>query len=94
MSDNHPLQQLGQCELLAEVVTLRGRGTMVIPAAMRRELGLEEGSTLLLLVEEGELRVRPVPEDPLERLAAAITAGYGDVRPEVALRELREEWPD
>ena len=81
------------CDLLAEIITMRQRGTIVIPAEMRRALGIGDGSTLLLLLDNGELRVRPVNEDPIERLAAAITEGYGDSRPEAVLRELRDEWP-
>ncbi len=82
------------CEFLAETITVGQRGTIVIPAAMRRELHIEPGSTLLAIVEDGSLTLRLVADDPIERLARAITDAYGDVKPEVALRELREEWPD
>lgn len=33
-------------------------GKLVIPAAMRRELGIGAGDTVLVSVDEGELRVR------------------------------------
>jgi len=35
-------------------------GRLVIPAALRREVGLKEGGTVLLETSDGELRVRPL----------------------------------
>lgn len=36
-------------------------GKLVIPAAMRRELGIATGDTVVVDVTEGELRVRSLP---------------------------------
>ncbi len=36
-------------------------GKLVIPAAMRRELGIATGDTVLVDVADGELRVRSLP---------------------------------
>jgi AbrB family looped-hinge helix DNA binding protein len=33
-------------------------GKLVIPASMRRALGIERGDTVLVAIEDGELRVR------------------------------------
>ncbi|MGE0601717.1 MAG: AbrB/MazE/SpoVT family DNA-binding domain-containing protein [Dehalococcoidia bacterium] len=82
------------CKFLAETITVGQRGTIVIPSEMRRELGIEPGTTLLAMVEDGSLTMKVVADDPIERLARAITEAYGDTKPEIALRELREEWPD
>jgi AbrB family looped-hinge helix DNA binding protein len=40
-----------------EHVKLADAGRLVIPAALRREMGVEPGDDLLLRVEDGELRV-------------------------------------
>ena len=37
-------------------------GKLVIPALMRRELGIATGDTVLVEVEGGELRVRSLPQ--------------------------------
>lgn len=44
----------------AQRVKIVDGGKLVIPAAMRRELGLSTGDTVLVDVEDGELRVRSV----------------------------------
>ena len=36
-------------------------GKLVIPAAMRRELGIATGDTVVIEVADGELRVRSLP---------------------------------
>lgn len=46
-------------------------GKLVIPAAMRRMLGIERGDTVLVDVEEGELRVRSLPK-AVERAQAIV----------------------
>ena len=52
-------------------VKLVDGGKLVIPAAMRRELGLATGDTVLVDVAEGELRVRSLPK-ALERARAIV----------------------
>lgn len=52
-------------------VKLVDGGKLVIPAAMRRELGLATGDTVLVDVAEGELRVRSIPK-ALERARAIV----------------------
>ena len=44
----------------AQRVKIVDGGKLVIPAAMRRELGLSTGDTVLVDVDDGELRVRSV----------------------------------
>ena len=43
----------------------------MIPATMRRELGLSTGDTVLVDVDDGELRVRSVPR-AIERARAIL----------------------
>ena len=56
-------------------------GRLVIPAAIRREVGLDEGGTVLLETSDGELRVRPLG-DVIES-AQAIVKNY--VKPNISL---------
>jgi AbrB family looped-hinge helix DNA binding protein len=61
------------------------RGTTVIPAETRHDLGLEEGDILALHVEEdGSLNLKPVPSGPIERLRKAFGAPF-------ARRSIRDE---
>ena len=55
----------------AQRVKIVDGGKLVIPAAMRRELGISTGDTVLVDVEGGELRVRSVPR-AIERARAIL----------------------
>lgn len=44
----------------AQRVKIVDGGKLVIPATMRRELGISTGDTVLIDVDDGELRVRSV----------------------------------
>lgn len=37
-------------------------GKLIIPAPMRRELGIATGDTVLVEIESGELRIRSLPQ--------------------------------
>jgi len=41
---------------------LGSNGRIVIPASVRRALGIEEGDELILVVEDGEIRLRTAKE--------------------------------
>ena len=52
-------------------VTMGSNGRLVIPAALRKEIGLHDGNTVLLEVKGGELRLRRLKdavEDAQSRL--------------------------
>jgi AbrB family looped-hinge helix DNA binding protein len=71
------------------------KGTIVIPAPLRHELGLAEGSTMNASVsEDGTLTLDPVPSDPVERLRKAFGGVFEGVDAVAYVRELRNEWPD
>lgn len=55
----------------AQRVKIVNGGKLVIPAAMRRELGISAGDTVLVDVDDGELRVRSVPR-AIERARAIL----------------------
>ena len=64
-------------------VTIGENGRIVIPAALRRELGMKAGEPVVLRVEDGELRISTV-EAALER-ARRILARY--IPPEIDLTQ-------
>ena len=43
-------------------VKMGTNGRLVVPAGLRREIGLTDGKTVLLETVEGELRVRPMED--------------------------------
>ena len=47
-------------QMEAQRVKIVDGGKLVIPASMRRELGISTGDTVLVDVDDGELRVRSV----------------------------------
>lgn len=70
--------------------TLGARGQMVVPAAVRKQLGLVPGQRLRVETEDGEFVVKPVPMDLLERLRGCL-AGPGPDPLEELKRDHREE---
>ena len=70
---------------MAQAVKIIDGGKLVIPASMRRAMGIERGDTVVVeLLPEGELRVRP--------LATAIRRAQAIVRNAVkGERSLAEE---
>lgn len=53
--------------------TISANGQIVIPADIRRRLGLEEGTKFLILEEGGDLVLKPLhPEDVEETFAAVV----------------------
>ena len=47
--------------MASQRVKLVEGGKLVIPAAFRREMGVKPGDTLIVEMNEGELRVRSLP---------------------------------
>lgn len=76
-----------------QLVRLGKRGTLVIPAPLRAELGMREGQVLEISVSERGLLVEPVPDDALERFRRAFGPFYEGVDPVQFQRELRSESP-
>ena len=79
------------------IVTVGQRGTIVIPAELRREMGLECGSTVMMVLIDDDLNLVKVPSDDLERLQWAFGRAYeGKTAEDVEriLKELHDEWPD
>ena len=62
---------LGAVRMEAQRVKIVNGGKLVIPASMRRELGLSTGDTVLVDIDDGELRVRSVSR-AIERARAIL----------------------
>lgn len=75
-------------------VRIGKRGQVVIPAEVRRSLGLAEGDLLQLTVsDEGqELGLKRIPSDPVERLRRALKGCFDGVDVQEYIDELRDEW--
>lgn len=74
-------------------VLIGKRAQVVIPAEIRRRLGLREGDRLHLEVDDqGRIVLERLEEDPVERLIRAGTACFADVDPVAYQRALREDW--
>lgn len=54
--------------------TLSANGQIVIPAAIRRRLGLSEGTKFLIIEEGGSLVLKPLGQDVLEEEFASVLA--------------------
>ena len=77
----------------SNLVRVGKRGTLVIPAHVRAELGIHEGQLLEISVTERGLVLEPVSDDPLERFRSAFGPFFEGVDPVGFQKELRAESP-
>ena len=80
---------------MAEAITptrIAPGGRIVIPAAIRKELGLAVGDEVLLRLEEGELRLssRRQALEKLQRRVRALTKGKRSLAEELIAERRRE----
>jgi AbrB family looped-hinge helix DNA binding protein len=54
------------------IVTATVKGQVVIPVALRRRLGIHEGTRLRLRVEDGVIVIQPLTEEYLRRLRGSL----------------------
>jgi AbrB family looped-hinge helix DNA binding protein len=76
-------EYLRSLDLMKESVRIGQRGTIVLPAAVRRSYGLEEGATVLLEERDDGILIRPAVVLPVEvytptRKAAFLLSGAMD----------------
>ncbi len=80
---------------MAETTKLGKRGTLVVPAAIRRRFGLEEGSLVLVEEREDGILIRPAVALPLEqytperRAEFLLSNAVDDADYEEAMEEVR-----
>jgi AbrB family looped-hinge helix DNA binding protein len=74
-------------------IRLGSRGQVVIPAEMRKFMGLCEGDTFHATIDkDGQLILRKVPTDPIERLREAAGGAFDGIDATAWVRALRDEW--
>lgn len=84
--------------MVSEAITVRvaENGRLSLPSKYRRMVGLEDGGVVVVRVEDGEIRIRPVQAvvEELQEVARRYFAGSGetvdrflDERREEALRD-------
>ena len=68
-------------QMVMEMATHRGKvtegGRVVIPADLRRQLGLQTGDEVVLDVTDGELRIRSLPQ-AIERAQSLVRRYVGE----------------
>ncbi len=70
------------------------RAQVVIPAALRKRMGVKDGDILHAEIDDaGRLVLERVDPDPLTRLARAAPGTWAGRDPVEHQRELRDEWP-
>lgn len=71
------------------IVTTLGKGQVVIPKAIRDQLGITPGQKMAVEVHEKEIVLHPLPKDPINALCG-ILKGTG-VSTKTLLKMRREE---
>lgn len=71
-----------------EIVTVSAKGQIVLPSAIRRELSLEKGTKMVLVVKEGVVIMKPLKR--LSELRGILREIEKPAREIV--KELRGEW--
>ncbi|MCB1869062.1 MAG: AbrB/MazE/SpoVT family DNA-binding domain-containing protein [Gammaproteobacteria bacterium] len=70
--------------------TLSSKSQLVLPAEIRRKLGIQPGDRLIVELEGDHAVVRKAPHSDVEELAAYRSAVWRDYADE--LQEARDEW--
>ena len=72
------------------IVKTLAKGQIVIPAEIRKKIGLKPGRKVLLtLVDERKVVIEPVPDDPIEAACGMLQGGPPLTR--ALLKERRED---
>ena len=73
------------------VVKTLAKGQIVIPAQIRKKIGLKPGKKVLVtLVEKSKVTIEPVPDDPIEAACGMLRGGPSLTR--ALIRERREDY--
>lgn len=71
-----------------DIVTISAKGQIVLPSGVRRELSLEKGTKMVLVVRDGMVIMKPLKRlSELRGILKEIEKPAREI-----LRELREEW--
>ena len=71
-----------------EIVTISAKGQIVLPSDVRKELSLEKGTKMVLIVKEGMVIMKPLKRlSELRGILSQIEKPAKEI-----IKELREEW--
>jgi len=71
-----------------EIVTVSAKGQIVLPSDVRKELSIEKGTKMVLVIREGVIVMKPLKRlSELKGILAKIDKSAKEI-----VRELREEW--
>lgn len=73
-----------------ETITVTTKGQITIPADLRRELQISEGTKLIVTREGEALKIIPVPK--LSQLAGVDKDIFKGRKPSKELEKMRKEW--
>jgi len=73
-----------------ETITVTTKGQITIPADLRRELQISEGTKLIVTREGEALKIIPVPK--LSQLAGVDKEIFKGRKPSKELEKMRKEW--
>jgi len=73
-----------------ETITVTTKGQITIPANLRRELQISEGTKLIVTREGEALKIIPVPK--LSQLAGVDRKIFKGRKPSKELEKMRKEW--
>lgn len=67
------------------------KGAVVIPAAIRRKYGIESGMMVKFMESNGNIRIVPLPKDPIAAAHGFLKDDTGGSLTEMLLEERRRE---
>ena len=77
----------------SETVKVSGRYQISLPSRARRELGIEAGDRLMVVVQDGMLILLPQPEDFVSYMAGLHREVWQGLDATTYLNEERASWP-
>jgi AbrB family looped-hinge helix DNA binding protein len=66
-------------EMNGERSVVTSRGQLVIPAKLRRKLGIEEGTQVVIWESDGRLILQPITPSFVKQLRGTMKSGTGDI---------------
>lgn len=73
-----------------ETVTVSSKGQITIPSKLRKQLRIERGERLLVVLEENAIKLVPVPK--LSKLAGVDEEVFRGRKPSDEIDAMRKEW--
>ena len=73
-------------------VKISSKHQIAVPAAVRKQLQLEAGDHLIVMVRDGVAMLIPEPVDPVEELRGLGKEIWEGIDPQEYVDRLRDEW--